>query len=124
MIIMARKRGRPKQKPISELIPNFNNDNEIRDYLIEQALYLNVLLIERAKRKNNIKNPGVARAKIYEIKSALEGLKITNSILHDKELSILKEKFDSFELSLMTDNSEANFEFEKLTDEFEKIQQN
>ena len=35
---MARKRGRPKQKPISELIPNFNNDNEIRDYLIEQAL--------------------------------------------------------------------------------------
>ena len=120
---MARKRGRPKQKPISELIPNFNNDNEIRDYLIEQALYLNVLLIERAKKKNNIKNPTVARAKVFEIKSAIESLKITNSILHDKDLSVLKDKFDSFELGLISNNDEAKFEFEELANDFEKIQQ-
>lgn len=118
-----RKRGRPKQKPIEDLIPDFKNDNEIRDYLIEQALYLNVLLIERAKKKNNIKNPTVARAKVFEIKSAIESLKITNSILHDKDLSVLKDKFDSFELGLISNNDEAKFEFEELANDFEKIQQ-
>ena len=119
-----RKRGRPKQTPIEDLIPDFKNDNEIRDYLIEQALYLNVLLIERAKKKNNIKNPTVARAKVFEIKSAIESLKITNSILHDKDLSVLKDKFDSFELGLISNNDEAKFEFEELANDFEKIQQN
>ena len=118
-----RKRGRPKQKPIEDLIPDFKNDNEIRDYLIEQALYLNVLLIERAKKKNNIKNPTVARAKVFEIKSAIESLKITNSILHDKDLSVLKDKFDSFELGLISNNDVANFEFDELANDFEKIQQ-
>lgn len=118
-----KKRGRPKEKPIEDLIPKFKSDNEIRDYLIEQSLYLNVLLIERAKKKNNIKNPAIARAKVFEIKSAIESLKITNSILHDKNLDVLKEKLDSFELGLIAEDDDANFEFEKLSEEFDKIKQ-
>ena len=121
---MAKKRGRPKDKPLEELLPKFNNDDEIMDYLIQESLILNALLSERAKKKNNIKSPSVARAKVYEIKTALDGLNITKSLLHEKNVISLKNKFDSFEYGLIENNDEAKFEFEKIKSEYEKISQN
>lgn len=121
---MARKRGRPKEKPIEELLPNLDDEKDIRRFLKRESLILNVLMVESAKKKNNIKNPAISRAKTYERKQALEGLKITASILKDEDLVELKNKFDSFEFGLISDNTDAKFEFEKLNNEFEKIQQN
>lgn len=121
---MARKRGRPKNKSLDELVPHFNNDEEIIDYLIQESLILNALLSERAKKKNNIKSPSVARAKVYELKTAIDSLNVTKSLLHEKNVLLLKNKFDSFEFGLIENNEEAKFEFEKLNDEFEKIRQN
>ena len=120
---LAKKRGRPKEKPLEELLPNLNDEDEIRMFLKREALILNVLMVERAKKKNNIKNPTIARAKTYELKQALEGLKITASIIKNEDLKELKNKFDSFEFGLIENDDEARFEFEKLNEEFEKMQQ-
>lgn len=125
MITMARKRGRPKEKSLDELLPNLNDEEEIRMFLKREALILNVLMVERAKKKNNIKNPAIARAKTYELKQALEGLKITASLIKDEDLIELKNKFDSFEFGLIENNDEAKFEFDKLMTEYENtIRQN
>ena len=121
---MARKRGRPKEKPLEELLPNLNDEDEIMMFLKREALILNVLMVERAKKKNNIKNPAIARAKTYELKQALEGLKITASIIEKENLKELKNKFDSFEFGLIENNDEAKFELGKLINEYDKIRQN
>ena len=39
-----RKRGRPKKQPVK--VPTFENDNDIRQFLINESLRLNVELIE------------------------------------------------------------------------------
>lgn len=119
-----KKRGRPKDKTLKELIPDFKNDTEIKDYLIQQGIYINFLMVQSALKKNNIKNPTISRAKTYERKAALDGLKITESMINNKTLDELKAKFEAFEMGLLTNNAEAKFEFEKMVDEFEKIQQN
>lgn len=120
---MTRKRGRPKNKSLEELLPKFENDNELMDYLILQSLKINVMMVESAIKKNNIKekNSAVQRAKVYERKATIDGLKTTMAMIRDKSIVDLKNKFDSFEFGLIANNEEAKFEFEKLNDEFEKI---
>lgn len=80
-------------------------------------------MVESAIKKNNIKekNSAVQRAKVYERKATIDGLKITMAMIRDKSIVDLKNKFDSFEFGLIANNEEAKFEFEKLNDEFEKI---
>ena len=126
-----RKRGRPKKKP--KELPNFKNEKEIRDYIIRQSLILSMELIEMATKKNNIKKPAVARAKTNQYKTALEGLRIINGLLKDKQLNEIQEKLQLMEEGLTaisltrTNNSEEDSKkiseaVEQLTKLNEEIQ--
>ena len=95
-----RKRGRPRKQP--KQIPKFETEKQIREFLVSESLKLNVELIDIATKKNNIKNPTVSRAKATQYKTALEGLKITNSILKDKQIDEIKESIKRMEANLLT----------------------
>ena len=104
-----RKRGRPKKKPRE--IPKFETEKEIREFLVSESLKLNVELIDIATKKNNIKNPTVSRAKATQYKTALEGLKTTDSILKNKQIDDIKEAVKRMEANLLTIQlSETNTE--------------
>lgn len=109
-----RKRGRPRKKP--KQIPKFETEKEIREFLVSESLKLNVELIDIATKKNNIKNPTVSRAKATQYKTALEGLKITNSILKDMQIDEIKDSIKRMEANLLTihlnrnNNTEENNE--------------
>ena len=95
-----RKRGRPK-KPKPEL-PEFKNDRDIRNYLLETGLILSLELKEQAVKKNNIKKPNVTNAKRQQYKTALDSLKIVNEILKDKQLDNLEEKLQLMEEGIIS----------------------
>lgn len=95
-----KKRGRPRKKP--KEVPKFETEKEIREFLVSESLKLNVELIDIATKKNNIKNPTVSRAKATQYKTALEGLKITNSILKDKQIDEIKDSIKRMEANLLT----------------------
>lgn len=109
-----RKRGRPRKQP--KQIPKFETEKEIREFLVSESLKLNVELIDIATKKNNIKNPTVSRAKATQYKTALEGLKITNSILKDMQIDEIKDSIKRMEANLLTihlnrnNNTEENNE--------------
>lgn len=102
-----RGRGRPKKKP--KELPKFKSDSEIRKYLINEGLRLSLELIELATKKNNIKKPEVARAKTQQYKTALESLKVVNTLLKDKQLTEIEDKLQLMEegitASLVVNNS-------------------
>lgn len=95
-----RKRGRPKKQP--KEVPKFETEKEIREFLISESLRLNVELIEIATKKNNIKNATVSRAKATQYKTALEGLKTTDSLLKNKQIDEIKETIKRMEQNLLT----------------------
>ena len=122
-----RKRGRPKKKPPE--VPHFENKSQIRDYLIEKGLKLSFEMVEIASKKNNIKKHQIADAKTKQYKAALNSLKTINDIIKDAQIDELEDKFNNFELGLMSinnkqDNETALIEFEKLQDEYTKIKEN
>ena len=90
-----RKRGRPKKK--AKELPKFKSDSDIRKYLIQEGLRLALELIELATKKNNIKKPEVARAKTQQYKTALESLKVVNTLLKDKQLTEIEDKLQLME---------------------------
>ena len=90
-----RGRGRPRKKP--KELPKFKSDSEIRKYLINEGLRLSLELIELATKKNNIKKPEVARAKTQQYKTALESLKVVNTLLKDKQLTEMEDKLQLME---------------------------
>ena len=90
-----RGRGRPRKKP--KELPKFKSDSEIRKYLIQEGLRLSLELIEVATKKNNIKKPEVARAKTQQYKTALESLKVVNTLLKDKQLTEIEDKLQLME---------------------------
>ena len=90
-----RGRGRPRKKP--KELPKFKSDSEIRKYLIQEGLRLSLELIEVATKKNNIKKPEVARAKTQQYKTALESLKVVNTLLKDKQLTEMEDKLQLME---------------------------
>ena len=102
-----RGRGRPKKKP--KELPKFKSDSEIRKYLVNEGLRLSLELIELATKKNNIKKPEVARAKTQQYKTALESLKVVNTLLKDKQLTEIEDKLQLMEegitASLVVTNS-------------------
>ncbi len=90
-----RKRGRPKKEP--KQLPKFKSDSDVRKYLINEGLRLSLELIELATKKNNIKKPEVARAKTQQYKTALESLKVVNTLLKDKQLTEIEDKLQLME---------------------------
>ena len=105
-----KKRGRPKKKP--KELPKFKNSNEIRKYLTQQGLLLSLELIEIATKKNNIKNPSIARAKTNQYKTALDGLKITASLLKDEQITEIEEKIKLMEEGILASATINNNEIE------------
>lgn len=105
-----KKRGRPKKKP--KELPKFKNSNEIRKYLTQQSLLLTLELIEIATKKNNIKNPSIARAKNNQYKTALEGLKTTASLLKDEQITEIEEKIKLMEEGILASATINNNEIE------------
>ena len=95
-----RKRGRPKKKPAT--VPKFENEKDIREFLVAESLKLNVELIDIATKKNNIKNATVSRAKATQYKTALEGLKTTDSLLKNMQIDDIKETIKRMEQNLLT----------------------
>ena len=85
-----RKKGRPKKEP--KQLPKFKSDSDVRKYLINEGLRLSLELIELATKKNNIKNSAVAKTKTQQYKTALESLKVVNSLLKDKQLTEIEDK--------------------------------
>ena len=90
-----RRRGRPKKEP--KQLPKFKSDSDVRKYLINEGLRLSLELIELATKKNNIKNPAIARAKTQQYKTALESLKLVNTLLKDKQLTEIEDKLQLME---------------------------
>ena len=109
-----RKRGRPRKQP--KQIPKFETEKEIREFLVSESLKLNVELIDIATKKNNIKNPTVSRAKATQYKTALEGLKITNAILKDKQIDEIKESIKRMEANLLTIHLNRNNNTEETSE--------
>ena len=85
-----KKRGRSKKE--HKQLSKFKSDSDVRKYLINEGLRLSLELIELATKKNNIKKPAVARAKTQQYKTALESLKVVNTLLKDKQLTEIEDK--------------------------------
>ena len=124
-----RKRGRPK-KPKAKL-PDFKNDREIREYILNTGLQLALELKEQALKKNNIKKAPISNAKNQQYKTALKSLETVNNILKDKQLDQLEEKLQLMEEGIIASsvkNSNSKDEdlpeesIEKL-DELQRIQE-
>ena len=124
-----RKRGRPK-KPKAKL-PEFKNDREIREYILNTGLELSLELKEQALKKNNIKKAPISNAKNQQYKTALKSLETVNNILKDKQLDQLEEKLQLMEEGIIASsvkNSNPKDEdlpeesIEKL-DELQRIQE-
>ena len=115
-----RKRGRPPKKKAE--LPKFNNENEIREYLLQSSLELALECKEIAAKKNNIKKPAVANAKNQQYKTAISSLKNANDILKDLQINKLEEKVQLMEEGLIAAamvNNESKVESSEET--IEKI---
>ena len=116
-----RKRGRPpKKKPE---LPKFNNEREIREFILNCSLELALECNEIAAKKNNIKQPSIANAKNQQYKTAIASLKTANDILKDLQINKLEEKVQLMEegltASVMVNNNDSE---ERLSSEtLEKI---
>ena len=94
-----RKRGRPPKKKAE--LPKFNNENEIREYILQCSLELALESKEVAQKKNNIKKPQVANAKNQQYKTAIQSYKVANEILKDLQINKLEEKVQLMEEGLI-----------------------
>ena len=104
-----RKRGRPpKKKPE---LPKFNNEREIREFILNCSLELALECNEIAAKKNNIKQPSIANAKNQQYKTAIASLKTANDILKDLQINKLEEKVQLMEegltASVMVNNNDS-----------------
>jgi hypothetical protein len=116
-----RKRGRPPKKKVE--LPKFNNENEIREYILATSLELALECKELATKKNNIKKTTIANAKNNQYKTALESLKVVNAILKDLQLTKLSEKVELMEEGLIASTvANSNEETELPSETIEKIQ--
>lgn len=118
-----RKRGRPPKKKAE--LPKFNNENEIREYILQCSLELSLEVKEIANRKNNIKKPSIANAKNQQYKTALTSLKVANEILKDLQINKLEEKVQLMEegliASTVANNSSEVEASEETTEKINKL---
>lgn len=118
-----KKRGRPPKKKAE--LPTFNNENEIREYILQCSLELALEVKEIANRKNNIKKPSIANAKNQQYKTAITSLKVANEILKDLQINKLEEKVQLMEEGLIAStvaNNSTNIEAsEETTEKINKL---
>ena len=125
-----RGRGRPPKKKAE--LPNFNNENEIREYILQCSLELCLEAKEVAQKKNNIKKPNVANAKNQQYKTAITSFKVANEILKDMQINKLEEKVKLMEDGLIAStvankkssdesSEETKVKIEKLTELTEQL---
>lgn len=118
-----KKRGRPPKKKAE--LPKFNNENEIREYILQCTLELCLEVKEIAMKKNNIKKPSIANAKNQQYKTALTSLKVANEILKDLQINKLEEKVQLMEEGLIAStvaNNSTNIEAsEETTEKINKL---
>lgn len=98
-------------------IPDFNNENELRDYLIKSTLEIVVNLKDIALKKGNVRKAPINNSKMTQYKTALESIKVLNGLIKDKQLNILVSKIDNLEKNLQGYN--GNMEFSEDVDFFE-----
>ena len=115
-----KKRGRPPKKKLE--LPKFNNENEIREYILQCSLELALEVKEIASKKNNIKKPSVANAKNQQYKTALTSLKVANEILKDLQINKLEEKVQLMEEGLIASSVANKTEVEASEETKEKIE--
>jgi len=115
-----KKRGRPPKKKVE--LPKFNNENEIREYILNSSLALALECKEIATKKNNIKNHQIANAKNQQYKTAISSFKVANDILKDLQINKLEEKIQLMETGLIasTDNPEEE-PSEETIEKIEKL---
>ena len=112
-----------KKKKIE--IPEFESENDLRDYLINITLEIVVNLKEQALKKGNVRKAPVTNAKMSQYRVALESIKILNSILKDKEINQLSLKIQNLVKGLIAVNNQENELFELSTEikkELEKFE--
>ena len=115
-----KKRGRPPKKKAE--LPKFNNENEIREYILQCSLELALEVKEIANRKNNIKKPSIANAKNQQYKTAITSLKVANEILKDLQINKLEEKVQLMEEGLIASTvANKSVEVEPSEETTEKI---
>lgn len=90
-----KKRGRPPKKKAE--LPKFESNKEIREYILNTVLKLQLETTEIAMKKNNIKKPSIANAKNQQYKTASIFIKLANDILKDLEINQLEEKIQQLE---------------------------
>ena len=114
-----KKRGRPPKKKAE--LPKFNNENEIREYILQCSLELALESKEVAQKKNNIKKPQVANAKNQQYKTAIQSYKVANEILKDLQINKLEEKVQLMEEGLIASTVANKNEVEASEETKEKI---
>ena len=118
---IKRKRGRPPKKKAE--LPKFNNENEIREYILKCSLELALECNEIATKKNNIKQPAIANAKNQQYKTAISSLKTANDILKDIQINKLEEKLQLMEDGIIASTvANKELELEASEETLEKIQ--
>jgi len=99
-------------------IPEFKDENELRDYLIDITLELVVNLKDTALKKGNVRKAPIVNAKNSQYRVALESIKILNTILRDKEITVLSQKIKNLEKGLLNvKNNPDNIQEFELSDE-------
>lgn len=117
---IKRKRGRPPKKKAE--LPKFNNENEIREYILKCSLELALECNEIATKKNNIKQPAIANAKNQQYKTAISSLKTANDILKDIQINKLEEKLQLMEDGIIASTvANKELELEASEETLEKI---
>ena len=115
-----KKRGRPPKKKVE--LPNFKDENEIREYILQCTLELCLEVKEIAMKKNNIKKPNVANAKNQQFKTAVTSYKVANDLLKDIQLNKLEEKVKLMEEGLIASTNANNSSEEPSEETLEKIE--
>ena len=115
-----RKRGRPPKKKAE--LPKFNNEKEMREYILQCSLELALESKEVAQKKNNIKKPSVANAKTKQYDTAIKSLKVANEILDKLQINKLEEKLQLMEEGLIASTGNNSAEEKPSTETLEKIE--
>ena len=116
-----RKRGRPPKKETEVKLPDFKDENEIRQYILNCSLELALECKVVAQKKNNIKKHNIANAKNQQYKTAIQSFKVANDILDKLQISKLEEKVKLMEEGLIA-SSNASKPEEPSEETVEKIE--
>ena len=117
-----RKRGRPPKKKVEIKLPEFKDENDIRQYILNCSLELALECKVVAQKKNNIKKHNIANAKNQQYKTAIQSFKVANDILDKLQISKLEEKVKLMEEGLIASSNTISEEpSEETVEKIEKL---